>query len=234
MRQALRLGLVGVGASASGLRVASSSCRPTRSVGAWSEHPDLRRRSGDRRIKLPPDPQVRVDPTAGCRDRARRVGRLRTSYNVDYGVRAAGAENTQSSRSRWRYSPSTGVARWSRAGLPSSLLSSIGTGRTQARPLDPRPTSQSSRTLIYVAATWSSATTTWYQLTLSGSRTRLSSISGDIFLRPISPTHVLAVYGHVRTTTSSCPSEAIERRRALMRKIVAEVRVVPPFGPAHP
>lgn len=70
--------------------------------------------------------------------------------------------------------------------------------------------------------------TTWYQLTypdlIHGGR-----ISGDIFLRPISATHVLAVNGLYIDYELMSP-EAIERRRALMRKIVAQVRVEPPFG----
>jgi hypothetical protein len=70
---------------------------------------------------------------------------------------------------------------------------------------------------------------TWYQLTYLD-QAHGYKICGDIFLRPISPTHVLAVAGLYYDYQYMSP-EAIERRRALMRKIVAEVRVEPPFGP---
>jgi hypothetical protein len=70
---------------------------------------------------------------------------------------------------------------------------------------------------------------TWYQLAYPD-LARGSRISGDSYLRPISPTHVLAVYG-LYVDYEFMSLEAIDRRRALMRKIVAQVRVEPPFGP---
>lgn len=71
--------------------------------------------------------------------------------------------------------------------------------------------------------------TTWYHLTYPDIAEN-NRISGDSFTRPISPTHVLTVYG-IYIDYRYMSLEAIDRRRALMRKIVAEIRVEPPFGP---
>lgn len=191
-------------------------------VASWSEH---RTFAGDQVIlfKLPPDPQVRIPP--------RRVARLaptsrenQSIVDVNYGYglpepRIAELKVIMEVR------PVDGGGM--EPGWTAEQFAEFYWRRTLAceariSPHFPKFRPQVRSDLPRLGET------TWYQLTypdvVSGGR-----ISGDIFLRPLSPTHVLAVSGLYYDYPFMSP-EAIERRRALMRRIVSQVRVEPPFG----
>ena len=74
-----------------------------------------------------------------------------------------------------------------------------------------------------------SGSTTWYQLTYPdiavGSASRVTCTFGRS-RRPMCSRSTGLYYDY-----RFMSPEAIDRRRALMRKIVAQVRVEPPFGP---
>jgi hypothetical protein len=192
-------------------------------VASWSEHRTV---AGDRTIvyKLPPDPEVLVYP--------RRVAELaptsRTTQafailNYGYGlpeprppeigvfmevrlVDGGGMRATWTAEEFARFY-------WARTQACHEMLS----------PFNPKFEKLVESQLVELGDA------TWYELTYPDVAEN-NRISGDAFMRPISPTHVLAVYG-LYYDYPRMSLEAIERRRGLMRKIVAQVRVAPPFGP---
>jgi hypothetical protein len=192
-------------------------------VASWGEH---RTFAGDRTIvyKLPPNPEVLVYP--------RRVAELaptsRTTQafaivNYGYGlpeprvaelgvlmevrlIDGGGMQATWTAEEFARFY-------WARTQACHEMLS----------PFNPKFEKLVESQLVDLGDT------TWYELTYPDIG-RSNRISGDAFMRPISPTHVLSVYALYWDYPFMSP-EAIERRRALMRKIVAQVRVEPPFGP---
>lgn len=195
-------------------------------VTSWSEH---RTFAGDRSIlyKLPPDPDVliRPRPVATLAPTSRES---QAFVHVDYGyglpepriaelmlimeVRPIDGGGMQAS-----WTPEE-FARffWARTKACHGPLS----------PFNPKYEAMIQSELVRLGDA------TWYQLTYPdlarGSRT-----SGDSYFRPISSTHVLAVYGLYLDYEFMSP-EAIERRRALMRKIVSRVSVEPPFEAPPP
>lgn len=191
-------------------------------VSSWSEH---RTSAGDRTIvyKLPPDPDVLVYP--------RRVAELAPTsrrsqafaiVNYGYGlpqpriaelgvfmeVRFINGGEMQPTWSAEEFARFY----WARTQACHEVLS----------PFNPKIERLVESQLVDLGDA------TWYELTYPDLAEN-NRISGDAFIRPISPTQVLdvnALYWDYRFMSP----EAIERRRALMRKIVAQVRVEPPFG----
>ena len=193
-------------------------------VATWSEH---RTAAGDHTIvyKLPPDPKVLVYP--------RRVAELaptsRTTQafaivNYGYGMpepRVAELGVFMEVRSI----DGGGIqATWTAEEFARFYWAHTKACHEMLSPFNPKFEKLIDSQLVELGDA------TWYELTYpdiaKGNR-----ISGDAFLRPISSTHVLAVYA-LYWDYEFMSLEAIDRRRALMRKIVAQVRVEPPFGPS--
>lgn len=192
-------------------------------VAAWSEH---RTYAGDRVIsyKLPPDPEVRVYP--------RRVAAIDATsretqdfVNVGYGY-GLPEPRIAELKVEMEVKPVDGGGQMEPSWSAEQFAQFYWYRTYASQPLI-SPYIPKFETLI-TSQLPELGETTWYQLTFPDERDH--KISGDIFLRPISPTRVLAVSG-MYYDYEYMSSQAIERRRALMRKIVAEVRVEPPFGP---
>jgi hypothetical protein len=192
-------------------------------IASWSEHRTL---AGERTVvyRLPPAPQVLILP--------RRVAQLAATsreaqafVQVDYGYglpepRYAELEVVM------EVQPVDGglmQATWTPEEFARFYWARTKACHGALSPFNPKYEKMIESDLIALGDT------TWYQL-IYPDLARSSRISGDSYLRPISSTHVLAVHGLYVDYPFMSP-EAIERRRALMRKIVAQVRVEPPFGP---
>jgi hypothetical protein len=192
-------------------------------VGSWSEHRTL---AGDRVIvyRLPPDPLVRIAP--------RRVAQLEPTsreaqafVQVDYGYglpepRYAELDVVMEVRA---VDGGPMLASWTPEEFARFYWARTKACHGALSPFNPKYEKMIESQLVALGDA------TWYQLVYPD-LARGSRISGDSYLRPISSTHVLAVYGLYVDYELMSP-EAIDRRRALMRKIVAEIRVEPPFGP---
>lgn len=70
----------------------------------------------------------------------------------------------------------------------------------------------------------------WYHLTFHDHINPDDPVTGEDYIRPLSRSRVLAIGSSYMDYGRMSP-EDIDRCRALLRKIVAEVRVEPPFGP---
>lgn len=195
-------------------------------VASWGEH---RTFAGDRAIvyKLPPDPEVRIYP--------RRVAELaptsreaQTFVNVNYGYGLPEPRIAELKVLMELRSVDGGAvdATWTAQQFAEFYWSRMMACRQMISPFNPKFESLVHSELPTLGGA------TWYQLTYPdvayGSR-----VSGDVYIRPISSAHVLAISG-LYYDYPFMSLEAIDRRRALMRKIVAQVRVEPPFEAPHP
>jgi hypothetical protein len=69
----------------------------------------------------------------------------------------------------------------------------------------------------------------WYHLTFRDHISPVEPVTGDDYIRPLSRSQVLSI-GSKYIDYKRMSPEDIDRCRAMLRKIVAQVRVEPPFG----
>lgn len=193
-------------------------------VASWSEHRTV---AGDRAIvyKLPPDPRVEVFPR-------RVVPLVATSGDstpfaiVDYGYQVPQEPGSEQLRIVMQIQ-SLGGGGVEESWSPKQFADFYQSRIHACDRAEPPRIHLNLLPLVFVDSR-ELGEGIWNVMAYSDmTRDRVTT---DVFVRPMSRTHVLVVSGIYSNYTNMFRTE-IDHTRALMREIVSEIRVEPPFGP---